>query len=106
MKKNKQIPKIQDAPWEGYLSSSDKAEIAIKVLRYGCVQQIAQEYGVKVADVELLKNILETRAVELYVDNSIHTIMSDVRGQLEILCELVDEVSEIMIHNNNEDFSE
>jgi len=106
MRRNKQIPIIQGRPWEGYLSPSEKAEIAIKVLRYGCVQQVAHEYGVEVTDVELLKSILETRAVELYVDNSLETLLSDVRGQLEILCELVDEVSAVMILKSNEDFSE
>jgi hypothetical protein len=109
MRKNKHIPKVQGEPWKGCLSPFSKAKIAIKSLKTGNVQQVAQEYGVEVNDIKLLQDILEDNAMYLYLtdtEESLNKLLSDARGQLESLSNLFDNISEIIKMRSDKYFSE
>jgi hypothetical protein len=92
------------------LTPSTMADIAIKALRSGNTQQVADEYGIEVFTVCFLQNVLEMNAEDLFLpdiqNRSLHRIFSDIRDQMNLIEHLVNEASEVIGIRNGDYFSE
>jgi hypothetical protein len=92
------------------LTPSIMADIAVKALKSGNTQQIADEYGIKVDIVCHLQDVLERNAEDLFLpgiqDKSLYRIFSDIRGQINLIKHLVNDASEVIGIKNGSYFSE
>src|SRR3990170_6347594 len=82
------------------LTPSIMADIAVKALKSGNTQQIADEYGINVDIVYRLQSVLELNAEDLFLpgmpDKSLYRIFIEMRGQINRIKHLVNDAYEVV----------
>lgn len=97
----------KDLPW---FEPAEGAEIAIKALQGGDVNQIAAEHGTSPASVLRLRAILEENAIDLFLPDiegkSICKSLGEIRCQILIMEGVINEVAEVIGIRNGNYFSD